>query len=312
MQANQKLLPDAKLNVRRLRTMDAKVRFRANSVRAQRIPVRTASVNVTLKDAVLHLDDLKFGFPQGQLAGKVTINATKDVPVVNLDMRMTGARVEQFIPASAGPALTGGLIGRARLQGSGLSVHEVASNADGTVTLIAPRGEIRKAFAELLGINVVKGLGLLLSENQDKTQVRCAIADFQARDGILHANRLLIDTGPVLSQGSGRIDLRTERIDLRLKGESKEFRLVRLLAPVTVSGTLSSPKIGVDAGKAAGQLGIAAVVGSILAPLAAILPFVDPGLADDADCAGLIAAAGKPAPAAKVAAAPPAKTRTPY
>ena len=35
--------------------------------------------------------------------------------------------------------------------------------------------------------------------------------------------------------------------------------------------------------------GLAAVLGTVLTPLAAILPFVDPGLAKDASCAALMA-----------------------
>ena len=290
-----KLLPDAPLDAKRLRKMDAEVKYRAHSVRAQHFPVKRASVDLSLKNGVLTLNDLEFGFPRGQVAGRVVINAKQDTPIVDLDMRMTGARLEQFIPARAGNALEGALIGRAKLHGTGKSVHDAASTASGSVTLVVPRGEIREAFAELLGINVVRGLGLLWSKDQSQTEVRCAIADFQARNGVLHAQRLVLDTGPVLSQGSGQIDLRSERINLRLKGEAKEFRLIRLMAPITVQGTLKSPKIGVDAGKAAGQVGIAAAIGSLLAPLAAILPFVDPGLAEDANCQALINQAGTPA-----------------
>jgi uncharacterized protein involved in outer membrane biogenesis len=283
--------------------MDAEVKFRALSVRSDKLPVRRASVNLSLKDGLLALNDLTFGFPNGQLAGRVAINAKRDIPAVDLDMRMTGARLEQFIPASAGSALEGALIGRARLKGSGKSVHDVAASADGAVTLVVPGGEIREAFAELLGINVIRGLGLLMSEDHQQTEVRCAIADFQARNGVLYAETLLLDTEPVLSQGSGTIDLRTERVDLRLKGKAKEFRLIRLLAPITVQGTLKSPKIGVDAAAAAGQVGVAAAIGAALAPLAAILPFVSPGLADDANCQALINQAGTTAPRQSVASA---------
>ena len=40
---------------------------------------------------------------------------------------------------------------------------------------------------------------------------------------------------------------------------------------------MHSPKGVKDAGKAAGQVGIAVAVGAVLAPLAVILPFIDGG-----------------------------------
>ena len=112
----------------------------------------------------------------------------------------------------------------------------------------------------------------------------------------------------------GTVNLGAESLDLRLDGQPKKPRILRIWAPITLKGTLMHPQPGVDVGKAAGQLGIAAAVGAVLAPLAAILPFIDGGLAKDADCAALIGeakSAGAPvtnsAIAASVAASPPKK-----
>ncbi|MGI8839964.1 MAG: AsmA family protein, partial [Caulobacteraceae bacterium] len=121
--------------------------------------------------------------------------------------------------------------------------------------------------------------------------IRCAVADFQAKDGILTAQRIVFDTGVVLALGKGDIDLRDESVNLRLSGKPKKFRLVRIGAPITVKGWLLAPKFGVDVGKAAPQLAVSALLGVVVAPLALILPFVNPGLAKNADCAALVGAA---------------------
>ena len=42
---------------------------------------------------------------------------------------------------------------------------------------------------------------------------------------------------------------------------------------------------------AVAQVGVAVALGAVLTPLAAVLPFVDPGLAKNADCAGLMSEA---------------------
>lgn len=84
------------------------------------------------------------------------------------------------------------------------------------------------------------------------------------------------------------MNLGSERMAFRLQGHAKESRLVRVLLPITIEGPIRSPKPGVEAGQATAQGGVAAALGAIVNPLAAVLPFVDPGLADDANCAGLI------------------------
>jgi hypothetical protein len=64
--------------------------------------------------------------------------------------------------------------------------------------------------------------------------------------------------------------------------------LVRLRAPITVSGSWQHPSVGVKAQSAMAQVGLGAALG-ILNPFAAILAFVDPGLAKDANCGPLLA-----------------------
>ena len=131
--------------------------------------------------------------PQGRIAGTVQLDARRALPVTDLDLRLSNGRLEHLIPARNGGApLTGAFVGRAKLRGEGDSVRRAFANADGQVMLAVPGGEIRKAFAELMGVNVVKGLGLLLSKNEETTPIRCGVANFQAQDGVFRAERIVV------------------------------------------------------------------------------------------------------------------------
>jgi uncharacterized protein involved in outer membrane biogenesis len=117
---------------------------------------------------------------------------------------------------------------------------------------------------------------------------------------------MLIDTEPVRVEGSGSIDLRDETLDMQLQGKPKHFQLVRLRAPITLKGPWQHPALGLKAGAAVAQGGIGAALG-LLNPFAAILAFVDPGLAKDANCGPLLAdakAKGAPVKASAVRDAP--------
>jgi uncharacterized protein involved in outer membrane biogenesis len=292
LRAEGRLLPDAQLNVTRVRAMDAVVHYRAASVQAGKAPLRSFALDVTLDHGVLIADPLSFSLPHGDLTGRVRLDARRHVPLTDVDLKLTNLRMEDFLHGSGPPAIEGLVEARARLHGSGGSVHAAASSADGSLTVVAPHGEIRQELAELLGIDVIKGLGLYLSKSQSQTGVRCAVADFQANHGVLTARNLVLDTDPVLANGKGTIDMRTESINVVLQGHPKKFQLIHLNAPITISGQIRSPKIGVKAGAVAGQVVAAVALGAFLSPVAAILPFVDVGLTKNADCAGLIAQAG--------------------
>ena len=287
-----RLLPDAPLQVDRLRVMDGTVSYRAASVKRNTFEIRQVRLGADLKSGILNLDPVSFAFNRGELNGTAKINATKDVPYSAIDFRLSGYPLESIVPARNGVSpITGRALGRARLEGPGNSIHDFAAASRGSISLVVPQGQMRAAFAELLGINASAGLLKLLSGDQSQSTIRCAVADFNVSGGTARAQTLVVDTDVVLAKGSGTIDLGAETMNLRIDGDSKKPRLLRVWAPITIRGSLTAPRIGVDVGAVAGQLGVVGVLGAVFAPLAAVLGFVDPGLAEDANCGALIAGA---------------------
>jgi AsmA family protein len=295
-----RLFPDAHLQVGRVRAMDADVKFRAHSIAAGRVPFEQVAFRVKLDEGVVTLDPFAFELPQGQLSGLARIDARRDIPSVHIDVRMKDIQLEQLkrAKAAASPPLAGTMQARAIIDGKGDSVHQVMSDASGTLTAILPDGQITSALAELTGIDVAKGLGLLLTKANEKTPVRCGIAQFKITDGRMIAEDITFDTQDVLIRGSGNIDLGPEDLHLEIKGEPKKFRFTRLRAPIQIRGHLADPSLSVSAASVAKQGAIAAALGVVATPLAALFAFVDPGLAKDQNCAAMIAAAGSEVPKA--------------
>lgn len=286
------LLPDATLQVDRLRTMDGTLTYRAAAVKANDLDIRRVNLGAVLQDGVLDLDPVSFTFNRGELNGTAKINATRDMPYSAIDFRLAGYPLESIIPAQGGAApITGRALGRARLEGPGNSIHRFAAGSKGSISLVVPQGEMRAAFAELLGINASAGLLKLLGGDQSRSQLRCGVADFEVTKGIARARTFVVDTDVVLAQGSGSIDLGAETLDLKIDGESKKPRLLRLWTPIRVRGPLSEPNVGIETGSVVAQAGLTGLLAAVVAPVAALFAFVDPGLAKDANCGALIAGA---------------------
>jgi uncharacterized protein involved in outer membrane biogenesis len=98
--------------------------------------------------------------------------------------------------------------------------------------------------------------------------VPCAAADFEIHSGVMQSTRLFIDSESVLISGEGRVLLDPETLDLKLHGQPKGLRILRIKAPVLVQGTLLQPKFSVGVSESKLQL-------------------VDPGTPRNADCAAL-------------------------
>ena len=288
--ADKPLFPTSRLQVKRVRAMDADVTFDAGSIEAGALPMRRVSFRIKLDDGKLGLDPFSFEMDRGKLSGSVLIDAQASKPRTQLDVRIQNVQLDQLKGKAPGakPPLGGTLQARAVLQGVGDSMHDFVADANGQVTVVIPNGQVNAAFAELTGIDVAKGLGLLLKGNDERLQLRCGVAQFAVKDGTMQSKILVFDTSDVKITGQGEVRLGPEELDLSIKGEPKKFRFTRLRTPIEIDGHLRKPKVGVNAGKVAAQGAVAAALGVALTPFAALVAFVDPGLAKNADCASLL------------------------
>ncbi|HEY5758179.1 MAG TPA: AsmA family protein, partial [Steroidobacter sp.] len=287
---NARLFPTSHLQVSRVRAMDADVRFHAETIDAGSIPMKKVAFHVKLDDGMLAVAPFELELPQGQLSGTARIDARGKIPQTKLDVRVKDLQLDQLKGKKPGaqPPLAGVIQGRAVIEGDGDSVHDMMADADGRVSLILPSGQVNAALAELTSINVARGLGLLLKGDDDRAPIRCGVAQFQVKDGRMHADNVVFDTKDVRITGRGEIRLGPEELDLSIKGEPKELRFARLRTPVEIHGHLRDPSIGVNAGKVAKQGAVAAALGVALTPLAAIIAFIDPGLAKNENCVALL------------------------
>jgi len=286
------LLPDTPIRLVGIRGDDSVVNFHAQTFDVGRTALHAVAAQVTIDHGVLTVPSLAATLAEGKLGGHLRFDATHEVPTAILDLRIGNLRLGQFAHKdTAEPPIDGLLQARLMLKGRGGSIHQLASTANGTVAAVLPHGAIRTSFAELTGIDLTRALGLVMRKDRKETPVRCGIASFQVHDGTATAESLVVDTDPVLITGKGEIHLDAESVDLAMRGRPKSWRLVRVRSPVLIRGTLKHPSVGIDARNSLVQAGEAVALGVALTPIAALLAFVDPGLAKDADCAALLAEA---------------------
>jgi uncharacterized protein involved in outer membrane biogenesis len=290
--ATRRLLPDVPLDAARVRGMDADVHYRAQSVNASpNLPLRGVDLGVRLDHGLMKLAPIAFQFPQGRLKGTAKIDARDKVQQNSVDFTVSDIAVQQFTPQFQGAEpIEGRISARLQATGGGSTVHDAASTANGRFALVMSGGTVRQSLAELMGVDATKGLFMLLSKDPHQTDVRCAVADFAVKNGVMTAQRIVFDTGVVVVNGSGRIDMQDESLKLVFKGKAKKFRLVHLNAPIVIGGHLTQPSFGVDPGPALAQGGVGAALSTLSGGLA-ILPFLNLNGAPDANCAALEAAA---------------------
>jgi AsmA family protein len=263
------LLPSAAPDTSALRRNAANVEYHARSVQAGRLTLGAVAMKITNDHGQLVLAPVSADLLGGKLHGAVRIDARKETPAVSLEVSIADLQLGQYVGKKGGPpAIEGPLQLRANLRGLGKSLHEAAASIEGTVTATLPSGMVRDSLAELTGIDL-RGLGLLLAKDKKEVPVRCGIASFQAHDGTLTAQKLVLDTEPVVITGEGVARLDTEALDFTLRGFPKNMRILQLRSPIVIQGTLKAPSFGIQAHDSK-------------------LVLVDPGKAQNVDCESLL------------------------
>lgn len=290
----QRVLPDATLDLKRVRAVDAKLTFRGKQVDAGPLPFDDVTLKLDLQNSVLKLAPLSFGFAGGKLDYHATIDARRaEIPAVH-DIRLRGAHLDKLLTkAGLENAGKGRFDGRIELKSVGDSIAKAAASADGRAALVMAGGELQALAVEAIGLDVAESLALLATDAKAPTPIRCAVAGFDVLDGVLTSKVIVVDTIDSKLTADATIDLGGETYQAKVLAHPKDASLLSARAPVTVTGTFKSAQVGVEPGPLVAKGGLAAALGVLLTPLAAILPFIEAGAAQDADCAALVNEASK-------------------
>lgn len=283
-----RMLSETPIPLAGLRLRDGSVRYRTAELVAGPLSLQNFATDVDIAAGILRARTITAATTNGgRLEGELRFDAQDERPAGNVALRFSDiAFGELFRGKSAAPPVEAPFSGSLKLAGEGRSLHELAAGVDGEFTATLSAGTMRASLAEALGFDL-RSLGLRLSQRDGTLPLRCGVARFAAKGGKLRAERLLLDTEPVVVQGEGEIDLESEAMDLRFHGRPKQMRL-RLRSALVVKGVLAEPSLRVEEGRAFAQAGTAVALGALLTPAAAVVALVDPGRARDQDCAALL------------------------
>ena len=194
--------------------------------------------------------------------------------------------LKRVFPRLAAPQGSAGRFGgRARFRTEGNSVAQLFAAMDGEAAVSMRGGEASTLALVLTNLDLARAAELLL-KGDEATEIRCAVAAVHAAKGVVTPDLLVVDSAAVVITGDGTVDLREERYDLRLKGNSTRPSLFALGGPIVIRGTFRAPIVGPAIGPLAARIGAAVGLGAVAPPLA-LLALFDFGNAADVDCRAL-------------------------
>lgn len=272
--ADARLFPADPLSVEALRAFDAQVSLHVAKLIAGPWPLTDLTAAIHLKNGRLALAPAHALLAGGVLDGEAVLDASGRPA---LDLKLTARNIEagRLLKDAGADLLTGGHGDlRLVLRGAGASPRDIMAASSGEAVLTIGEGRLNNRTVDWAGGDLLfQILGAVnpLAGRDDTTQLACAVANFQIRDGIATADRgIAIETAKVDVVGAGTVDLRAEALDLGFTPQAREglgLSVGGSLAGMTrLRGTLAHPVLGVDelgAVKAAASAGAAVATGGL-------------------------------------------------
>lgn len=253
------------------------------------------TIAITMKDGALSLNNLRALIEGGSVGATGSLKAVKDSAQLAIKLNADGIQSAPLLHMMGlQDVLTVGRVDIALdVNGPGTSLRDLMAGLNGTASFATGSGSVRNSFARLLLSNL---FGLLTPGGQDGASISCIAGRFDIRKGIATTRGTVVDTPSAIVVGAGNIDLRNERIDMRVDPKSRDVSLAALAVPIRVNGPLASPNVipdpvatvGNTVDFATGTVNVATL--GILGALTGIGENSDPGTNS---CAGAVGAALK-------------------
>jgi uncharacterized protein involved in outer membrane biogenesis len=277
--SSSRVLPGRPIDMQRLRRADMELVYRAESIKGRSTPFDDLTMRLEIVDGAVALRPLSFKVGQGRISGDIQLSPeAEEVVRGRAAIRFDRLDLARLMLATGRHQGRGVLSGAARVEGTGRSLAEILGNGDGGLTLSMMDGELSKLLVDLAGLRLGSALLTTLGGEQ-RARVECFLADMELRHGTLSTRALLLETEDAVTQGQGSVDLKRERVQIRLRTESKRLTIGVLPTSLLISGSLKSPNAA--PARPGGT-------GGAIADFFSALPTIQMGIGDDPRCERLV------------------------
>lgn len=289
-----KALPVDEFNTAKWGAMDADVKFTGKRiVRVNDIPLEDIVADIHMKDKVLKLTPLTFGMAGGKITSNIALDGRNKA--INAQARVAARHLkirELFPKLQSMQASFGEINGDAALTGKGNTVASILGTSNGELNAVVTEGSVSKFILEIAGLNVANAVATKIFGDK-QVHMNCLAAESAVVNGRANLQRFVLDTDDAVIDVNGYVDLGQETLNLDVRPQTKGTRILTLRTPLYAKGTFKNPDVGPYKTPIAIKAGAAAVLASVVSPLAALLPLVNVTKVPDTNCSAAIANAEK-------------------
>ena len=217
---------------------------------------------VTYRDGTIGLEPLSMTYLGGRASANGTIDTSGESNIFALKGKVNNLRIGEVLKEmDADYPVRGALYMTYDLSGAARTAADIPRALNGSLTMSLHNGWIGTSLLDLSGMTLPAWL-FARGERGNQATIVCAVAPFVFRNGRGDTNGLVLETRNVQVAGTGTIDFRNDKVDLRFRPRALRRQLVNVTQPFAIQGSLDSPSVNLGGAPVAG-----AAVGTLALPL---------------------------------------------
>ena len=234
------------------------------------VELKNVEIAAAIKGQDAHLSNLSFQLFDGQVKAQGGLTSGSDSPPFAGKATIQGLQLGLALDAVATThvSISGTAGADLALQGRGYSMPDLTKTLEGTSHVIVKDGKIEGVNLLQEATSALKVAGISL-DDANVTAFSTIETDLAIKGGIIHVQRLLMDSHDFQATGTGTVGFDqtlnlnvtlnlSQALSQKLTGSSPAARLAmaegRLNVPLLITGTVQAPSYGLDSKALAGKV----------------------------------------------------------
>jgi uncharacterized protein involved in outer membrane biogenesis len=261
----QRVFPDDPLPFGELKKVDANIKFKAQKIIHNGLPIEGVVLEAKLDDGKLGVKPLQAKVFDGTIAAEANVDGGAATPALASKLDVVQLDYGKVLDAIGQKGMARGKVDvKSDITTKGGSVRAIMAGLNGFTHVTTKDGMIDNRLAQLITADIQNIVPMM--QSQEHKEIKCGVIRFDYKDGLANAQTFLFETGGLSVIGTGNINLGQETLNLAFDPKAKNKSAVQLAIPFTVGGTLASPSPGVAAeevAKKAGKVALGIMTGGM-------------------------------------------------
>ena len=215
-------------------------------------PIRDLRATFTFSDDHINMQDFSFELGNGRAQGNVSLDKFQSTaPSLSIDGFAKGFTIEQILADAKSKVIGGDTKVAFNLKSSGISMHQLASRANGKIQISVGQAKLATSFLNKGGDFVITVLDAVnpLRKKSNQTVLECAVAYLPINNGLVSVvDTVGVETDRLDVVLNGTVNLNNEEINLKIFPREKSGLTlgVDLGNLIKLQGTLQNPSSGIN------------------------------------------------------------------